>query len=565
MGEVAARTAQLYANMHIAMDHVMALMVPIDRPLPTALALDTSQRSALESWQLLTAVVDRRQQKEEKRRRKEKEKKAKKDKQEVKERKNGKSALSIETKNVKTAKAAIPPKKAVARNAAVSPRPATPPVQAHDRSTDPVLDKLQELPGLKRLVAGSTKHKALVRWLEADQGKNLAISSELQLLVKRLNVKKEHLSDKDGKETKRKKKTLLSETLDDRLRAERKHKLALQRERISMARKRRVIDDEDEEMGDIGGDAEEPEYADGYSDSGEDEYGDDEAEFMPSLSTTPRAPSPPRPSKKRAAKSPAAPSPAKAAASAPSPSSSGLSAEAQLKLVVAKIKQEDLLSDNKEAQYLTYSSAPSTSAATSASAPARSSGSSARNAIVLDDSEEEEDDEEDEKGQPHEGDEEEEANAADSSTDDDQELFDLNEEDVYIVESILKVKEGRTIPGKYRTKEEDLYLVKWDSYNELTWEPASNIPRQLIEFFLERERAKRSCQYQINEFVERRLVDNVTTGMKEIIYLIQWSNQSQAVWEVRSALPEKTAIWLDKVAGANTPPTKKRLKINARR
>jgi hypothetical protein len=61
--------------------------------------------------------------------------------------------------------------------------------------------------------------------------------------------------------------------------------------------------------------------------------------------------------------------------------------------------------------------------------------------------------------------------------------------------------------------------------------------------------------------VERRVVDNVTTNRKEIIYLIQWLNQPQAVWEVRATLPEKTLIWLDKVAGAHGDQVKRRIKI----
>lgn len=112
-----------------------------------------------------------------------------------------------------------------------------------------------------------------------------------------------------------------------------------------------------------------------------------------------------------------------------------------------------------------------------------------------------------------------------------------------------------------RQKEVDLYLVKWDGYNELTWEPEQNIPQRLIEMFRERERAKRACQYQIKVAHERREVINVTTQQREVLYMIQWINQENAVWESRSTLPNKTQVWLDKVLGA--PVAKKRRETKA--
>jgi hypothetical protein len=83
-------------------------------------------------------------------------------------------------------------------------------------------------------------------------------------------------------------------------------------------------------------------------------------------------------------------------------------------------------------------------------------GSSPRNAIVLDSEDEEEEEEEEgsdsdsvdvEEEKREESDEEDENEAAggESSTDEEKDLFDLNEDDVYIVESILMVKEGRTL------------------------------------------------------------------------------------------------------------------------
>ncbi|KAJ0392843.1 hypothetical protein P43SY_000582 [Pythium insidiosum] len=153
-------------------------------------------------------------------------------------------------------------------------------------------------------------------------------------------------------------------------------------------------------------------------------------------------------------------------------------------------------------------------------------------------------------------DEEEEEDAAmeqaGSSTDEDQELFDLDDEDVYVVESLLEMRVGRTmVTNGRRSKEADLYLVKWEGYNELTWEPDGNIPKRLIQFYKEREAAKRACQFQIGEFLERRVAKNSTTSRDEIIYLIRWANQPQAYWEVRSNLPEKTVVWLEKTNRAS--------------
>jgi len=129
----------------------------------------------------------------------------------------------------------------------------------------------------------------------------------------------------------------------------------------------------------------------------------------------------------------------------------------------------------------------------------------------------------------------------------------------------LCVKEGRTLlsAGGQKNKDADLYLVKWDGYNELTWEPQENIPQLLIDMFRERERAKRKCQYQIKVAHERREVINVTTQTREIIYLIQWGNQDAAVWEPRVTLPPKTQVWLDKVLGGGPVVSKKRRETKA--
>jgi hypothetical protein len=141
----------------------------------------------------------------------------------------------------------------------------------------------------------------------------------------------------------------------------------------------------------------------------------------------------------------------------------------------------------------------------------------------------------------------------DSSTDADDDMFDLNEDDVYVVESILEVKKGRTLmtnAGRY-TKDPDLFLVKWEGYDELTWEPEVNIPKRIINLFNERELAKQACGYQIDKFLQRKVAKNSTTGKDEILYLIQWKGLPQAYWEVKAMLPSKILVWLEKTSRAS--------------
>lgn len=566
-----ARVEQQYADMNAGMDHALARLLPADRALPSNLALPTSHKVAVESWRVLTEVFEARrlklQQKEGKRRLKEEAKRQKLKKKQASESKKG-SAEPKKSDKVKSAKADAqdgkkrkkpvkpdvkPDVKAVAKTLA-SPRssPSSPANSFLSPDSMPtLLAKLREQAGLERLVMGTTKYNALVRWLEVDQAKNLPVPRDLLTFVARLRARENSGHDKksNGKKPIAAQKRAKEETLDDRLRAERKKKIlevARPRSSSSASRKRRVVDEEEEQKGRDSD--EEPEYADGYSDSAEEEASDGEAEFEPSV--------PPREATKQPKRSPNGSSP-----SAHSPATSKTSATEQLQRVVAKIKEEDLMAKGSDAQYLSYENKASAS-----KKPTKYPGSSPKNAIILDSEEDDSDsvDVEEEKREDSEGDDDNDVVGAESSTDEDQDLFDLNEEDVYIVESILMVKEGRTLftsNGKRRTKEADLYLVKWDGYDELTWEPESNIPQRLVEFFRDRERSKRACHYQIDKFVERRVVNNVTTNKKEVIYLIQWINQAQAVWEVRSTLPEKTLIWLDKVAGVRGDQPKKRLKI----
>ncbi|CAI5711884.1 unnamed protein product [Peronospora destructor] len=230
-----------------------------------------------------------------------------------------------------------------------------------------------------------------------------------------------------------------------------------------------------------------------------------------------------------------------------------MTSKKQLAAVVAKIRADERADEAvsvNETKYLSYEKKEQQ--------PVKL-GACPISAIVVDDTENEEAQDEEEASFVRIEEESTESLEHDMSTDEDSGVFDLNEEDVFVVEAILCVKEGRVLlsaEGLRRHKESDLYLVKWEGYDELTWEPDENIPRRLIDIFRRRERAKRACQYQIKVAHERKEVNNLTTQAKEIIYMIQWINQDLPMWEARATLPIKTQVWLDKVLG--TVPAKKR-------
>ncbi|ETI53531.1 hypothetical protein F443_03546 [Phytophthora nicotianae P1569] len=532
---------ELFGKMHLGMDHVLAKLLEDAPPLPNTLKLQTETQSVTTTWVQVTEAFEKRkamlQRRKEKSKRREeasttKKKKKSKEKETEKSTKvkaikksksrsssasprSGKSSEKVRTTKKTVTKKALSPKAESGITEVKSEQPST-----YDKS---VLKKLRKLPMCQNIEFGTKKYKAVVKWMELDKGKDSATSAELMELLTKLQL--EAAAEKKTKPKLSRKRSL--ESLDDALRAEKNSKRkALKRE--TRRSKRESFVDEDEVVYESGEEEEEPEYQGGYSDS-------DEAEFMPELENSP----PPEKPKKRSTSK--KPKKEVVKQEETTTSNARLSSKAQLAAVVAKIRADKVVSGKADAKYLSYEKKD---------AP----GSSSNSAIELDDSEEEEEEDQEE--------EEEETKDHDSSTDDENGMFDLNEEDVYIVEAILCVKEGRSIMSAgRRQKEVDLYLVKWDGYNELTWEPEQNIPQRLIEMFRERERAKRACQYQIKVAHERREVINVTTQQREVLYMIQWINQENAVWESRSTLPNKTQVWLDKVLGA--PVAKKRRETKA--
>uniref|UniRef100_M4BTF3 Chromo domain-containing protein n=1 Tax=Hyaloperonospora arabidopsidis (strain Emoy2) TaxID=559515 RepID=M4BTF3_HYAAE len=67
--------------------------------------------------------------------------------------------------------------------------------------------------------------------------------------------------------------------------------------------------------------------------------------------------------------------------------------------------------------------------------------------------------------------------SSDEDDDEPNDMFDTEDPDVYEVEKILRKKTAETYG------EQDLYEVKWEGYEETTWEPASNISKDLIDEF----------------------------------------------------------------------------------
>ncbi|KAF1322923.1 Chromodomain protein, partial [Globisporangium splendens] len=459
---------------------------------------------------------------------------------------------------------------------------AAPPVRATAEGGRPsqALIKLRELPHLCDLEMQTPKYNAILKWLNCDTGKNDPIPDELDEFVHVLSKTPAFASRRASSGKAKKASTSAAETLDDLLRMEKKQRF-VERKRADLKRKRQERyndDDEYEENGvDDDDDEEEAEYADGYSDS-------DEAELIPEIAD-PTSPSTRSRDITGGTKRYARQPPLSTQSATPT-SPVSMTAKEQLAKVIAKIKEEDGETDS-DAKYLAYTkSETSATETTSISSVQTAVGTSAQSAIILEDSDEEEEEEEEVEeeeeeeeeeetvvqqqpaaiqkaqkpaarlkqpapAQDEEEEEEEEEDAEGSSTDDDQDLFDLNEEDVYVVESILEVKVGRRLnTNRGVTKELDLYLVKWDGYDELTWEPESNIPKRLIDMFRSREISKKTNRYQIHTFHERRVVKNLTTGRDDTIYHIHWLGQQDPIWECRTNLPEQVVIWLEKVSRA---------------
>ncbi|CAH0516300.1 unnamed protein product [Peronospora belbahrii] len=544
-----SKQLELFSKMHLGMDHVLSKLLQDAPPLPNSLKLLTETQSLSSTWVQVTEIYEKRRSMLQRRKEKEKNKSKLKRRQDVRtvqkeQEKEVKNSSKKESKKrpsasefprtTKSYSCGKGKKKSVKKKTTSVTDVAS--VKEGRQSiayNELILKKVRKLPLCGNVVLGSNKFKAVVKWMELDKGNNAPISTELTKLVEKLQHKT--ASEKTSKLKLSRKRSL--DPLDDVYRVEeRKSKQKNLTEDRKFGNRQPGFCGEDEVVYKSQKKEKKTAYKEGNSRS-------NKAELVSELqsSSSPIV----RPQKKGEMR---------------------LSKRHKLKMeemnekefVIEMTSREHLATAalQNRADKVTLVNEIKDSFYEEKEQPVKP-GASSRSAIVLDDSEDERDEEGEEEGEAEfsvEIKEEEfmEAQEQDSSTDDDRGVFDLNEEDIFVVDAILCVKEGRVLlsaGGLRRHKESDLYLVKWEGYNELTWEPDENIPRRLIEMFRERERAKRACQYQIKVAHERREVINLTTQTREIIYKVQWINQDLPVWELRTALPTKAQIWLDKVLG----------------
>ncbi|CEG41100.1 chromodomain protein [Plasmopara halstedii] len=119
------------------------------------------------------------------------------------------------------------------------------------------------------------------------------------------------------------------------------------------------------------------------------------------------------------------------------------------------------------------------------------------------------------------------------SSDEDEEepddMFDTADPDVYEVEKIIR-KKASDCYG-----EPDLYEVKWEGYDETTWEPASNISKDLIDEF--EGQPVREDVYVVEEILDRRSKHDPSTRLKTHQYKVKWVGYDEVTWEPAENLP----------------------------
>lgn len=118
-----------------------------------------------------------------------------------------------------------------------------------------------------------------------------------------------------------------------------------------------------------------------------------------------------------------------------------------------------------------------------------------------------------------------------SSDEDDEpnDMFDTEDPDVYEVEKILNKR-----PGNHYG-DPDLYEVKWEGYEETTWEPATNISKDLIDEF--EGQPVREDVYTVEDILDRRSKRDPTTRLKTYQYKVKWVGYDDVTWEPAENLP----------------------------
>lgn len=116
------------------------------------------------------------------------------------------------------------------------------------------------------------------------------------------------------------------------------------------------------------------------------------------------------------------------------------------------------------------------------------------------------------------------------SSDEDEEpneMFDTEDPDVYEVESVLDKRTGRGGDPEY--------LIKWVGYEETTWEPASNVSKDLVDEF--EGQPVRENEYAVEEIRDRRAKRDPETRLKTHEYRVKWVGYDDETWEPADNLP----------------------------
>lgn len=119
--------------------------------------------------------------------------------------------------------------------------------------------------------------------------------------------------------------------------------------------------------------------------------------------------------------------------------------------------------------------------------------------------------------------------SSDEDDDEPNDLFDTEDPDVYEVESILDKRKG------VRFGDPDLYLIKWVGYEAPTWEPAANVSKDLVEEF--EGQPVRENEYVVEEIRDRKSSRDKDTKLKSFKYLIKWVGYDDLTWEPADNLP----------------------------
>jgi hypothetical protein len=83
--------------------------------------------------------------------------------------------------------------------------------------------------------------------------------------------------------------------------------------------------------------------------------------------------------------------------------------------------------------------------------------------------------------------------------------------------------------------EPDMYEVKWEGYDETTWEPAANISKDLIDEF--EGQPVREDVYTVEEILDRRSKRDPATNLKTHQYKVKWVGYDDLTWEPADNLP----------------------------